>query len=113
MTLDKETIGETPQYIFNVYVNDILSVLDGEGALFYFADDTVVLVQGETWDVTIKKAEIAFSKIRCWLDLSLLSLNLEKTKLITFALTSKTLPPVRSLRVHLSNCLVDESGACG
>ena len=106
MTLDKETIGETPQYIFNVYVNDILSILDGEGAVFCFAD--------KTWEVIIKKkAEIAFSKIRCCLDHSLLSLNLEKTMFITFVLTSKTLRPVPSLRVYLFKCLVDESGACG
>ena len=37
--------------LFNVYVNDILLVLDGEGAVFCFADDTVVLVQSETWEL--------------------------------------------------------------
>lgn len=37
--------------LFNVYINDMLSVLDEEGEMVCFADDTAILVQGESWDI--------------------------------------------------------------
>lgn len=33
--------------LFNVYINDALLILDGEGDVFCFADDTVIVLQGE------------------------------------------------------------------
>nr|CAH7735548.1 unnamed protein product [Callosobruchus chinensis] len=92
---------------FNVYINDVLSILDEEGAVFCFADDTVIIVQGESWKIAIKKSEIAFSKIMCWL-----SLNIEK-KFLTFAHSSRTLPTIQILRIHKVKCDGLESSACG
>nr|CAI5854676.1 unnamed protein product [Callosobruchus analis] len=99
--------------LFNVYVNDVLSILDEEGAVFCFADDTVIIVQGETWETVIKKSEIAVSNAMCWLEHSLLSLNIEKTKFLTFAHTSRTLPTVQRLRIHNVNCDGLETCVCG
>ncbi|VEN64599.1 unnamed protein product, partial [Callosobruchus maculatus] len=99
--------------LFNVYINDVLSILDEEGAVFCFADDTVIIVQGESWEIAIKKSESAISKIMCWLEHSLLSLNVEKTKFLTFAHSSRTLPTVRSLRIHNVKCDGLETCVCG
>lgn len=89
--------------LFNIYINQILSLLD-DGSVFCFADDTAIIVSGECWNSTIEKAEIAMSKIKKWLDCSLLSLNVEKTKFMSFALSSRSLPNNQNLKLHNSDC---------
>lgn len=98
--------------LFNIYMNEVLSILEDEGVVFCFADDTVIIVQGETWEIAIKNAEAAISKIKCWLDHSLLSLNVEKTKFIPFGLTARILPVIQALTIHDSNCNRGNQCAC-
>lgn len=97
-------------FLFNVYINGILSILD-DGEVFCFADDTVVLIVGETWETTVKRAEVAITKIKCWLDNSLLSLNIDKTKFLAFALSGRTLPDFQKLKIHRVDC-EPEMGVC-
>ena len=98
--------------LFNIYVNSIFSVLD-EGNIHCFADDTIIIVNGLTWDLAILEAERAFFKIKRWLDSSFLSLNIDKTKFVTFALTKKGLPDIQYLMLHDSDCPMNkESCKC-
>lgn len=60
----------------------------------------------------IKNAEIAVSKIKCWLGHSLLSLNIGKTKFLTFTHTPGTMPTVRELGIHKANCEIPEACEC-
>lgn len=89
--------------LFSIYMNGIFSVLN-EGRVFCFADDSVILVNGDTWVSAIRKAESAITLIKRWLDFSLLSLNIDKTHFMTFALTQTTLPEVREIAVHDYDC---------
>lgn len=98
--------------LFNVYIDGILSVLGNEGMVFCFADDTAILISGETWDLARRGAEVALRKIKIWLDDSLLSLNIEKTKFVAFSLSPRSLPCFEALRLHEAKCEVDIKCNC-
>lgn len=92
--------------LFNIYINGIMSVLDEE-KVYCFADDTVIIVCGQTWNSAINKAERAITKIKRWLDSSLLALNVEKTKFLAFGLTERTLPAIQKIKIHDYDCKYD------
>lgn len=96
--------------LFNIYMNDVLSVCGG-GRVFCFADDTAVIINGKSWNSVMKKAEKAITELKTWLDASLLSLNTDKTKFMTFGLTRSTLPQLQYLRIHRPDCTMD-ANAC-
>lgn len=99
-------------FLFSAYINGILSILDDD-RVFCFADDTVVVSVGDTWGSTIKEAEISISKVKTWLDYSLLTLNIDKTRFIPFALTRRALPDCKTLKIHKPNCEhVEATGGC-
>lgn len=90
-------------FLFNIYLNEMLSVLE-EDCTFCFADDTALIITGESWKVTVNKAEEAITKIKNWLDHSLLSLNIEKTKFMAFNLKGNTPSPITEIKIHSENC---------
>lgn len=87
--------------LFNIYINDLMHVLDD---IFCFADDSGAIVCGDDWDSTKNNAELALQKIKKWLDSSLLSLNVSKTKFLTFSLSSRMLPSFQVLKIHNPRC---------
>jgi len=89
--------------LFLVYVNDLLKLL-GEDIIFCFADDTAIIINGDSWEKVKEKAEAALQKIKNWLDKSLLSLNLEKTHFLTFSICARTLPDFQELKMHKTHC---------
>lgn len=95
-------------FLFNIYLNEMLSVLEGD-CTFCFADDTALIITGETWELTVKKAEEAITKIKNWLDHSLLSLNVEKTKFIAFNLRRSTPSPIAEIKIHTEKCYLNRN----
>lgn len=57
-------------------------------------------------------AEKSLQKIKRWLDGSLLSLNIDKTKIITFSLSTRSLPDFQSIKIHDSSCNLDIQCNC-
>ena len=83
-----------------IFINELCD-LKVNGTVITFADDTAVLFSGRTWDEAIEHGEIGLKKIKKWLDDNLLSLNVKKTKFITFSLTCVSQPEnLNCLRVH-------------
>ena len=97
--------------LFNIYINDIFSVVD-EDIAFCFADDTGLVVSGDSWESTKDIAEKTLHKIKKWLDDSLLSLNIEKTKFVSFSLSNCTLPGFQFIKLHNNNCKLELECAC-
>lgn len=97
--------------LFNIYINEIFNTTK-EGEVFCFADDAGVVVCGDDWGATVQRAEVALLKIKNWLDMSLLSLNVDKTKFIAFSLSPRSLPDIRSLVIHKPQCKLDEGCPC-
>lgn len=91
--------------LFLVYINSLCHLPLDEGKIFVYADDTVILISGSTWDDVLRSAENAMNKVSKWLSDNVLSLNVSKTKFLTFALSIHTLPSQDQcvLKIHRCN----------
>lgn len=78
--------------LFLIYLNDLCHLSLQNGEVITFADDTVLLFHGKTWEETNKHANDGFSTIAEWLDNNLLTLNIKKTRYINFSMRTNTLP---------------------
>ena len=65
--------------LFILYVNDMFK----ENIISY-ADDTAIIITGDTWHTVEKKMNEELEKVSDWLALNKLSLNIKKTTYITF-----------------------------
>lgn len=99
--------------LFNIYINGVFSSISREeGSVFCFADDSAVVIYGEDWKTTKLRAERALQLIKIWLDGSLLSMNIEKTKFVAFSLSTRSLPDFQTLTLHRSLCRIEYDCAC-
>lgn len=87
--------------LFLIYMCDLLELaMDGSNTLCY-ADDTVILFQGSSWDDVYTKAEQGLAHVADWLKHNLLTLNAKKTKYIAFHKTARSQPePSKTLKLH-------------
>lgn len=78
-----------------------------------YADDTVILVHGKNWTETRLYAESALRVVMEWLTSNLLTLNLDKTKFITFAprIASQPASPF-NLTAHKCCSIANTSCSC-
>lgn len=91
--------------LFLLYVNDLCSQSYPYCRLFAYADDTALIVSGNTWVEAIENAEFAMKQTMTWLNRNLLTLNIDKTKFLTFASRKSVQPPRDSitLKAHVCN----------
>lgn len=95
-------IGPT---LFILYVSDLLTIPGIKANVVCYADDTALVFQDSTWEKTIKRAEEGLRLIADWLDRNLLTLNVNKTKYITFYKTRAAQPlPSIELKLHGHKC---------
>lgn len=99
--------------LFLVYINDLLDLHLTQGKLICYADDTVLLFSGSTWDTTFQLAQSGFNEVSKWLRRNVLTLNAEKTTYITFAMRSTGLPsPAYYIKAHRCDNCYSQSCAC-
>lgn len=55
--------------------------MDINGKVVSYADDTVLIFNGTTWDEVKEKAKLGLHKVKSWLDTYKLSLNSKKNEL--------------------------------
>lgn len=89
--------------LFQIYVNDLCRMSIPACKIYAYADDTAILVDGHSWEDVKKKAEFALSSIMNWLDLNLLTLNLNKTYYLPFAIRRNS-KPTRSFTITAHSC---------
>lgn len=90
--------------MFLIYINNLCKLNIPFCNIFTYADDTALLIQGKNWDECYVNAERALGNVMKWLSNNLLTLNLEKTKYITFSLSSTSQPDLSveySLKAHI------------
>jgi len=73
--------------LFLIYVNDMSRIIK-DGQIISYADDTVLVFEGERWDTTIEKGRTGMKRVCEWLNLNGLLLNEKKTKYIKFGLNN-------------------------
>lgn len=78
--------------LFLIYVNDLCQLHIHGGKILTFADDTALFFSGSSWSEVFDSAQKGFNMVNQWLRSNLLTLNVSKTKLITFAPRSNLLP---------------------
>lgn len=79
--------------LFLVFINDLCKFSLPNCSVFTYADDTALVIGGENWDEVQTSAESALKIVLAWLSINLLTLNVNKTKYITFAPTNRSQPP--------------------
>jgi len=90
--------------LFLAYMNDISWGLTS-GDLISYADDTVLLFSGSSWNDALRSASAGLSGVSDWLDRNHLLLNLNKTKMMRFAFNELE-PMNNDLTIH-QNCRSD------
>ena len=73
---------------FLVYVNDVENALDNCGIKLY-ADDTVLFQHGVNSIDAEAKLQLSLDKFKNWCDINALTINIAKTKVMSFASRSK------------------------
>lgn len=92
--------------LFNIYINEILTLkFDSDTKVVAYADDTSYIFVDDTWESVTKKAEEGLAVICREMENILLTLNIQKTKFITFTLTESTYPNIKTIKIHKKkNC---------
>lgn len=97
--------------LFNIYINELLHI-PINGKIVAYADDTVLLVEDDSWQNVSNKAVIEFSKLQQWLAEHLLTVNLEKTKFMCFSIYDRNIPNIHTLQLHTYQCLNKQNQGC-
>ena len=75
--------------MFLAYINDLCQLDLINAKIITFADDTALLFSGETWGEVFSYAQSGFNIVTEWLNENILTLNVDKTKYITFSLRNQ------------------------
>lgn len=78
--------------LFLTYINDLCELQLHNGRIITFADDTALIFYGNSWEEVYQCAQDGFSLVTKWLANNLLTLNIEKTKYISFSLNNRNNP---------------------
>ncbi|KAJ8707861.1 hypothetical protein PYW07_011538 [Mythimna separata] len=89
--------------LFIIYVNSLCSLTLCKAKIFAYADDTAIVFYDRTWELVYKAAESGVSQIAQWLNYNLLTLNVDKTKVINFSVCARNACPSH-LAIKLHTC---------
>ena len=89
--------------LFSIYIDSLTSLVEN-GNVICYADDTVLLFRNSTWDLVVRNAEDALAKVKSWLDTNLLTMNVDKSHFMCFAMNKRNYPDIQNLRIHNYNC---------
>ena len=99
--------------LFLIYVNELSNLSIPNCKIVSYADDTALLIHGRSWSEARNLVESSLATVHNWLTYNKLTLNLEKTKFVTFAPHNNTLPssPI-SIKAHIKNCVSTSQCNC-
>lgn len=70
------------------------------GHIVSYADDTAIVFQADSWKNVYRLAEKGLIRVKKWMNAHLLSLNLDKTKFLTFSSSRHDQPAVNFIKIH-------------
>ncbi|CAB3223912.1 unnamed protein product [Arctia plantaginis] len=79
-------IGPT---LFQIYINDLCLLPLRKSNIFTYADDTAIVIYGDTWTEVRTTAEKSLQTVAHWLCLNLLTLNVSKTNYMPFCINNR------------------------
>jgi hypothetical protein len=87
--------------LFLIYINDLINLKINHGNIQSYADDTVIVFEGDSWESVFVNANVGLCKVSSWLKSNLLTLNVNKTNYICFTKYDNTQPHVnQNLKIH-------------
>lgn len=92
--------------LFKIYINDLL-FMKLKGEIFSYADDTAILVSGETWDEVESRASEDLKMVKDWFDFNLLTMNDKKTKYLPFCSYAGGLPQFNQINILGTNISIN------
>lgn len=98
--------------LFLVYINDLCEMKLENCKIVTFADDTAVIFHHNTWKALVNTANSGLTAIADWLSTNLLTLNVSKTKLITFTINNSTQPTVEEFKLKIHSCCQTSHDNC-
>lgn len=90
--------------LFLIYINNLCLIDIPNCSLISYADDTVLIAHGTDWEQARHKAENAVATVMTWLNQNLLTLNILKTKFITFSPRTQSQPAIGAIDVVAHAC---------
>ena len=87
--------------LYLIYINDINVSLTHSNSILY-ADDTTLIVIGDTYEDIFQYANDDLVSLSEWLSLNKLTMNLTKTKYITYTLSNRNTKPSGDLKIILN-----------
>lgn len=97
--------------LFLAYINDLCQLDLDMAKIITFADDTALLFKGNTWKEAFYNAQRGFNVVTNWLKDNILTLNVGKTKFITFSLRNIE-TDVANHNIISHNCAVYDNTNC-
>lgn len=95
--------------LFIIYINGLCELQLDNAEIFAYADDTAIIFHGKTWNDAHTMAEVGMQTIANWLSHNLLTLNTDKTKVVNFCVTKRTMaigqPPLKLHTCKNSNII--------
>lgn len=90
--------------LFLIYINDLCNMILHNAKIISYADDTAIIFSENTWRAAADAANGGLRRVAKWLQANLLTLNVSKTKYLTFGIKNHLLP-TEQLNVRIHNCL--------
>lgn len=97
--------------LFIIYVNQLCNLNLENGRIVSFADDTVLTFSGDTWDDAFHSAQKGLNIVLQWLKKHILTINTDKTKVLTYSLRNSAQPP-NSYALVAHSCLLSGTATC-
>jgi hypothetical protein len=92
--------------LFIIYVNDMFE-LPLRGKIISYADDTVLIEDGNSWEVVTCRAIEDINTLKEWFSVNLLSLNISKTACLPFSINSTGIPTTLKVVIQGGTCESD------
>ena len=98
--------------LFLVYINELTNLELPQGELISYADDTALFFSADSWDEVFGVAQRGYDVVRKWLSDNILTLNVDKTKYITFSIRHLTGVNTNNHHIVSHNCVNRVGCAC-
>ena len=97
--------------LFTIYINSMFIQEFGRDVqIIAYADDTTLLIKGDSWETLSETAEASLKKYQDFLSTYKLQLNISKTKAIAFTASNKSISTL-NIKIHKNSC-VSNSCTC-
>ena len=98
--------------MFLIYINQLCNFHLHNAKIVTFADDTAVVFHGKTWDEVVDITETGIKQILYWLSRNTLTINLSKTKYLTFSINKTGAPDQDKIKIKAHTCLINNNTLC-